>query len=159
MLSFISNTIQAHIAAYAEDIADYRYLLLQRSKSNIVYPNVWQTVTGKIEEGETALQAAVREVGEETNLKIQKIWTLPYIATFFNHKKDHFSAAPVFGFLVDFQKNVDISDEHRGYEWLPLEIAMNKVVLPTHKKGFKVFSNYILHNSENHIFQIKEESL
>ncbi len=43
-----------------------RVLMLQRRDD----PDFWQSVTGSIEEGETALQAALREVNEEVAINV-----------------------------------------------------------------------------------------
>ncbi|MBL8014755.1 MAG: NUDIX domain-containing protein [Candidatus Doudnabacteria bacterium] len=48
--------------------AEGRYLLLQRSPERHEHPNVWNVVTGYINERESVEAAAVREVKEETNL-------------------------------------------------------------------------------------------
>lgn len=52
------------VVIYAQDTK--RVLMLQRRDD----PDFWQSVTGSIEEGETALQAAVREVKEEVTIDI-----------------------------------------------------------------------------------------
>jgi dATP pyrophosphohydrolase len=44
----------------------YRVLLLQRNDD----PNFWQSVTGTIETGEAPIQAAYREVAEETGIRL-----------------------------------------------------------------------------------------
>ena len=88
MPDFISNTIQAHIAAYDLDENEYKFLVLKRAADLYIYPGLWQTVTGRIEPGETALDAAIREVKEETGLTPDDIWTLPYVANFFNIRKN-----------------------------------------------------------------------
>ncbi|MCZ4058247.1 dihydroneopterin triphosphate diphosphatase [Pantoea sp. LMR881] len=44
-----------------------RVLMLQRRDD----PDFWQSVTGSLEVGETALQAAQREVGEELGIDVQ----------------------------------------------------------------------------------------
>jgi 8-oxo-dGTP diphosphatase len=45
-------------------------LLLKRSPDKKVFPSKWDGIAGKIEPGETALQACFREVKEETGLHI-----------------------------------------------------------------------------------------
>jgi len=52
------------VVIYAQDTK--RVLMLQRRDD----PNFWQSVTGSLEEGETALQAAVREVKEEVAIDV-----------------------------------------------------------------------------------------
>jgi dihydroneopterin triphosphate pyrophosphatase len=52
------------VVIYAEDTK--RVLMLQRRDD----PDFWQSVTGSVEEGETAPQAAAREVKEEVSVDI-----------------------------------------------------------------------------------------
>ncbi len=52
------------VVIYAQDTK--RVLMLQRRDDS----NFWQSVTGSLEEGETALQAAVREVKEEVAIDV-----------------------------------------------------------------------------------------
>ncbi|WP_330998827.1 dihydroneopterin triphosphate diphosphatase [Intestinirhabdus alba] len=52
------------VVIYARDTK--RVLMLQRRDD----PDFWQSVTGSLEEGESALQAAVREVNEEVAIDI-----------------------------------------------------------------------------------------
>ena len=52
------------VVIYAQD--SKRVLMLQRRDD----PDFWQSVTGSLEEGETALQAAAREVKEEVAIDV-----------------------------------------------------------------------------------------
>ncbi|WES70674.1 dihydroneopterin triphosphate diphosphatase [Superficieibacter sp. HKU1] len=52
------------VVIYARDTK--RVLMLQRRDD----PDFWQSVTGSLEEGETAWQAAVREVNEEVTIDV-----------------------------------------------------------------------------------------
>ena len=54
------------VVIYAEDTK--RVLMLQRRDD----PEFWQSVTGSLEEGETAPQAAAREVKEEVAIDVAR---------------------------------------------------------------------------------------
>ncbi|NDO83621.1 dihydroneopterin triphosphate diphosphatase [Citrobacter sp. NCU1] len=54
------------VVIFAEDTK--RVLMLQRRDD----PDFWQSVTGSLEEGETASQAAMREVKEEVTIDVAK---------------------------------------------------------------------------------------
>ena len=51
---------------------DDRVLLMQRAKNDSYRPHAWELPGGKIDKGETPMQALHREVGEETGLRIKK---------------------------------------------------------------------------------------
>ncbi len=89
----------------------------------------WQCVTGKVEEGEDEVDAAFREVKEETGISSDKvkhvlkdIYSFEYLK---NNRKIH---ETVFGFevfpdiVIDMTKNV--YKEHTEYCWLSPEKAI-----------------------------------
>jgi len=59
-----SGPVSVLVVVYAGDTK--RVLMLQRRDD----PDVWQSVTGSLEEGETASQAAAREVNEEVTINV-----------------------------------------------------------------------------------------
>ena len=156
MPKFVSNFVQVHIATFNEDIQEYKFLILKRSATMKVYPNLWQVITGTIEENETALQTALRELDEETGLIPKKIYTLPYLTTFFNAKKDTINASPVFGVVVDYANEIKLSDEHSEYLWLSFNDILQKLELPSHIEATKIFYNFVLINKENNKFEITD---
>jgi len=142
MAGFISNTIQLHIAGIAGE--DYKFLVLQRSDHLEVYPGLWQVITGTMEEGEKAVDTALREISEETGLTPKMFWTVPYVTVFFDSAKDLIHSSPVFGCLVDINEKILLSPEHQKYLWLNYDECIEKLELPSHKEGTKIFSEYIL---------------
>ena len=70
-MQIISDMIEAHI--FREVKNGIEFLLLKRNE-NQIYPGLWQMVTGKMKDGETAYQTAIREINEETSLKPEKFW-------------------------------------------------------------------------------------
>ncbi len=149
MPEFISNTIQVHIAAKVND--GFKFLVLKRASNLSVYPDLWQVITGTIEGNDTALQTALREIDEETGLKPIKLWTVPYVAVFFDANKDQIHASPVFGALVEYQDNIRLSDEHQEYLWLDYKECVEKLELPSHREGTKILMEYILMNKGKEI--------
>lgn len=100
-------------------------LLLERA----AHPDFWQSVTGSLEAGETPIEAAVREVGEETGIacmptdlrdwrltnrfEIFPQWRARY-AEGVTHNTEH-----VFSLCIDEQPIQLAPDEHLGWRWLP----------------------------------------
>ena len=74
------------------------YLMMQRSAGEI-YEHIWQGVTGKIKSGETAWQAAIRELREETGYRESEMIPLSDVhpnPAFLNNRCFTFLAKDVF---------------------------------------------------------------
>ncbi len=153
MSEFISNTIQVHIAKKYGD--EFRFLVLKRADDEIIYPGIWQVVTGTCEKDERAIATAVSETFEETGITPIKFWTIPYVASFFDTRRDKVSLVPVFGVLAHENFEVIISSEHSDYLWLSYQEAIDLLFLPSHKEGTKHFVDYCLDNEQNHFFDRK----
>ncbi len=159
MPKIISNTIQFHIAKLDIKSKSYKHLLLKRSPRNLLYPNVWQVITGTIEESETAVETALRELNEETGLNVFDFWNLPYITQYYNVYNNSIGLSPCFGGLVRSDSNVVLSEEHSEFKWCSFEEAMELIPLPTHKSALDIFQNYILDGNLGNLYKIdlKEE--
>lgn len=83
-MKIIDDIIEADLCLIEGRI---EFLLLKRA-ANEVYPLLWQPVTGRMNEGETAYEAALREITEETNLTPGEFWVVPNVNSFYNPNKD-----------------------------------------------------------------------
>ncbi len=60
-----------HVVAVATLIVRAgRVLALRRAPDNLAGPGLWETVSGRVEQGEQPLAAALREVSEESGLEV-----------------------------------------------------------------------------------------
>jgi len=80
----------------------------------------WEFPKGHIEKGEKAEEAAIREVEEETGLKIKNL--IPGFKKkikYFFRKNNKTTFKIVYYFLTETkEKEVKISSEHLGFKWL-----------------------------------------
>ena len=92
-----------------------RVLILLRPKNMKWSPGKWALPGGHIEEGESALDAAVREVREETTLSIS------------NPKQFHTSDNGEVAYFVvaDYRGDVTIDFEHDDFAWVYPEELTN----------------------------------
>lgn len=88
-------------------------LLLRRSDLDDFEPTKWCLPGGKIEEGESSLVSAQRELMEETNLLLD----LEY---FKEHENDECKINYYFGHLLEDQIIMLDEGEHYQYEWVDL---------------------------------------
>jgi type II secretory ATPase GspE/PulE/Tfp pilus assembly ATPase PilB-like protein/8-oxo-dGTP pyrophosphatase MutT (NUDIX family) len=115
----------------------WRVLTLQRSLSTRC-PGAWETVHGRIEAGEEPEDAAVREVGEETGLKIQRLYNVT-VQPFYLHKLHVVEVAVVFAAFVDSTATVTLGEEHTQYEWLTSDGAAERFFWPRERASLNEF--------------------
>jgi dATP pyrophosphohydrolase len=93
-------------------------------------PGSWETVHGHIENGETPADAARRELAEETGLAPERLYNLSRVEAFYQHRLDEVALVPVFAAFVAPERQVRMSVEHDGFEWLPPEDARRRFAWP-----------------------------
>ena len=143
-MNIISNLIEAHI--FRERNGKLEFLLLKRSPEQY-YPNIWQMVSGKIKENETAFNTALREIKEETNLTPEKFWVAPTVNSFYAPDKDYICLLPVFAAKVKYDCEVILSKEHVEYKWLSPEEAKNLLAWDGQRKSVDVIVDYVLNRN------------
>ncbi len=123
------------------------FLVLKRSDDETIYPGLWQIVSGGIERGEKAFQAALREVNEEIGVKPTHFYNTPLTNTFYFSTDDSVNVSPVFAAEVDGEAEVKLSQEHREFKWLGLKEAISLLVWPGQKEAIRIVNDFVL--SEN----------
>lgn len=79
----------------------------------------WQNITGKMEEGETPIEAATRELFEETGLRGKNLYSTG--ATFEFEKEGKKIKEEVFLCLLDKKEDIKIDpNEHNALQWLEI---------------------------------------
>jgi 8-oxo-dGTP pyrophosphatase MutT (NUDIX family) len=131
-----SRFVQIHVFRRLTDQPEY--LLLQRAEDEPLYPGLWQMVTGGIEAGETAVEAARRELQEETGIGSCKISLVPYVATFYLASDDSINTVPVFAAEARPEQSIALSTEHQRVGWYSFHAAMELLVFPGHKEGLRI---------------------
>ena len=143
-MNILSNLIEAHIFRIIN--GEIEFLLLKRSPDQY-YPNLWQMVSGKIKENETAYNAALREIKEETDLTPEKFWVAPTVNSFYSPDKDYICLLPVFAVKVNYNCEIKISNEHTEYKWVKSDEAKQLLAWDGHRKSVDVIVDYILNRN------------
>jgi len=142
MPSTVSNIIEVCTFKFEKDRP--QYLLLRRAPYLKRHPGIWQLVTGSIENDERAVDAALRELREETGLAPSGLWTVPFVDMFFDHSKDLVNVCPVFAAQVEPGDSPRLSKEHTKFEWLSFGEAEARLVWPGQRSGLRVVHEYIV---------------
>ncbi|HPI37217.1 MAG TPA: NUDIX domain-containing protein [Ignavibacteriaceae bacterium] len=139
-MNIISNMIEVHL--FRRDKKKIEFLILKRAKDQ-VYPNIWQMVTGKIKENETAKEAAIREIKEETGFLPISMWVVPNVNSFYSPQKDEICLIPVLLAEVENISKVVISDEHSNYRWVNYKKAKSLFAWPGQKRSLEIIDEYL----------------
>lgn len=105
-------------------------LCVQRA-TGVRCPGAWEAIHGSIEPGERPEHAAVREVGEETGLIVERLYNVT-VQPFYLHTQSVVMLAVVFAAVVQ-DGPVTLSEEHVRAEWLPVAEAARRFAWPSER--------------------------
>lgn len=126
------------VGARAVDVYAYRMrssapeVLLFRRSQNVSYAGSWRMVGGKIEDGESAWAAALRELDEETKLTPERFWTVPSLNRFYEWQHNRINLIPAFAARVSGAPT--LNDEHDTAAWWPIEEAAEQLQWPEQQR-------------------------
>ena len=107
----------------------------------------WDFPKGHIEPGESELEAALRELKEETSLSVDVIEGFEHRFSYVFKAKYAAGATTkkevVFFLGKALSGDVKLSEEHLAYEWLPFEEALKKLTYENAKELLRKAHNYI----------------
>lgn len=108
------------------------------------YPNYWGFPKGEKEEKESEIEAARREIKEETNLDVEFIpgFIREYEYSYWLNKRLVKKKA-IFFLARAKTKNVKISWEHEDFKWLSLEDALKLLAYEEDKKNLREAYEFI----------------
>ncbi len=132
-------------------IDDGIVFLLMKRNLNKIYEHLWQGVAGKIEEGETSSEAAIRELKEETGLSPVNMFVADHVSKFYEVHGDRINLVPVFGIEVD-SEIINLSEEHISYKWVDINEALNTLVWNGQKKGIQTVHDMVINNDDRMIW-------
>ncbi len=144
MTDVVCRVIDCHV--FVRTAEGPRYLLMQRA-SNVIYAGSWRMIGGKIDPGEKAWQTAVRELREETGLEAERLWSVPFVNSFYEAAHDRVNIIPVFTAEVISEKVV-LSAEHTAFRWLIYEEARELLPWPAQREGLRIVHEYITEGTE-----------
>lgn len=113
---------------------DVEFLLLKRRPGKWL-GETWHSVHGKVEPGEKAWQAGLRELHEETGLRPLAFWQIEFVNTFYVAKLDRILLCPCFVAEVSTEAEVTLNHEHTQFRWEPTETALQMYHWPGQRRA------------------------
>jgi len=144
MASVTVRVVDCYVYRQTDD--GLKFLLMKRNL-NKIYEHLWQGVAGKIEDGETASEAAVRELKEETGLDPVNMFVADHVSRFYEVHGDRVNLVPVFGMEVDSDE-VMLSEEHVDFKWVTIKEALNTLVWTGQKKGIQTVHDMVISDDD-----------
>lgn len=132
------------------------FLLMRRTDRKSSF---WAQVAGKIEENETAWQAALREVKEETSLTPASFYSADICEQFYEIDRDSIWLSPVFVGFIDESHEVVLNEEHDIYEWVSLEQATERLIFASQRNAVKTIWEEFVERKPSHWLLIDQEAL
>lgn len=138
----------AGIIVYKYDSATQErlYILLQYQRG------YWDFAKGKLEEGENALEAAIREVKEETNLDVNIHPGFEEALHYYFRERTGMVHKTVTFFIGEaISQEVVLSWEHMNYMWLPYQAALNQLNFENAKDILRKAEAFLVNHKSNFI--------
>lgn len=115
------------------------FLALYRAPG-LLHAGTWQAVHGMIEPGETAYDAARREMTEETGLAPERFFRVDYVETFYSEHTDAVHLVPAFAAFVTGAPGVTVSEEHTAYEWCGVDDVLGRFIWESQRQAARIIA-------------------
>jgi len=132
-------------------------ILLLRRAAGRTLAGLWQGVSGLVEPGESIVDAARRELREETEIEgdaIEAFYHLDYIAEFLWAPSDALMASAYFAARVRPGTEPVLSAEHDAMRWVSIEEAPAMAVWPAYREGIARIRDNLLHPERARWFEL-----
>lgn len=144
------RSIAVSAVLLSEIEGELNILLMKRVKGGF-----WCHVVGKVEANETASQAVLREIGEETSIQVNQLFSADYIEQFYEASQNVIEMIPVFVGFCDKNQVVVLNGENIDYKWCNLTEAKALAVFSNQKKLYDFVWEHFVINEPEVLLEIK----
>ncbi|HTV48469.1 MAG TPA: NUDIX domain-containing protein [Phycisphaerae bacterium] len=124
------------------------FLQLHRSPGSGDYAGSWQTIYGGIKSKETAIEAAIREVKEETGLVPKEFYQVEYLESFYHRSRDRVTVLPVFAALMARNAKITLDAEHDAFRWVTAAEVSTHFVWRVQREAIDIIQRDIIGDSQ-----------
>ena len=128
--------IRRSIEAWIYHPEEREILLLKVEDETVSF---WQPITGGIESGESPEEACLREIKEETGLLLA-CPNLTSLGDFTVKIDENLSIHKNLFLVLTEQKEIQISDEHVGAQWVALDKVSSQLYWPSNQATFEIIT-------------------
>ena len=130
----------------------YEFLLARRAEGRYM-GGTWQLISGKIESGETAWEAAIREMREETSLRPMELYRLSHLTQFYRPDNDSLNTGVTFCAIVPANASVSLDNENTEFQWMPLDDTRDQLMWKNDQEAFDEVCRVILDDGPSKPYQ------
>lgn len=143
------NTSIVSGVALSKIDGEVKMLLMKRVKGGF-----WCHVAGSIEEGETGIDAIVREFKEETQIEVSNLYNAQFLEQFYEASVNVIQLIPVFVVMCPPEQEVVLNEEHTEYKWCSLDEALGLAPFPNQHAVFKHVWSYFVEKPVNALYWV-----
>ena len=129
-----------------------QFLLMLRASQR--FNGIWCQVAGSIESGETAWQAALREIREETNLIPEAFYNTDRLEQFYSASDNLIELIPLFVAFVSTGAEVTLNHEHSEYRWVSATEALEMLPFPPQRENIRHVQREFLERTPSELLRI-----
>ena len=138
--------VVCYVVRPTADSRSHEFLQMRRS-ANDYMGGTWQAVYGTSNVGETAWQAAVRELQEEAGLRARELYRVDCVETFYTAVSDTLWHAVPFVALVSRDDEVRLNEEHDAVRWIARDAVNDAFMWETDRQSIALVCRDILDGS------------
>jgi dihydroneopterin triphosphate diphosphatase len=139
------DMVSCYVVCPGPSAGSSEFLQLRRSPGKYL-AGAWSTVRGKIEAGEKAWQATLRELREEAGIAPAELYQLDTVDIFYLWGDDTLWHCPGFCAVVDREIEITLNDEHDAMRWVPRDEISAKFIWPGERAQLAELCREVLDN-------------
>lgn len=131
------HKIEVHVAGFC--FSGNKILVLKRSPSRKIYPNIWECGGGQVETGENFEDALAREMRDEAGVIVKPVMALKTYEILVNSEQKKIPGLRIVCKFLRYAngKEPQISKEHTEWKWLPINRLDEIAFIPGLKEDIR----------------------